>query len=140
MTDVLGSCTDCIISMPVVPKLTLDATLKVSLGQNQVIRNVGNFPVRFDATAGSSVEYFNVPASGSITLPSQTSGLIIATTGQLNLTITKTVGMTTTMYEVVVNQLYVADDTLTTVTIANPSTTVAVTGQLMYVPPVPLTS
>ncbi len=132
MSEVLGSCTDCIISMPVVPKRTLDATLKVTLGQNQVIRNVGNFPIRFDASSGSSVDYFNIPASGTLVLPS-TSGLIIVTNGSLELTITKTVGVTTTMYDVLVNQMYIADDSLTSVTITNPSTTAAVTGQFMYV-------
>ncbi len=141
MSTVIGMCTDCIISVPIVPINTLSLRGQIASGQSQVIRNIKQVSCSYDATDGLIVQEFSIPASGSLALPTGTTALMLSILGStflsptpLSLTISKTVGQTTNVYEVVVNQLYLSDDTLTAISISNPSTTAAVSGVLTYVP------
>jgi hypothetical protein len=141
MSTVIGSCTDCIISVPVVPTSTLGLKGNLFAGQGLVLKNLMSLSPAYDASAGLVVQDFTIAASGSLDLPVGTTALVLNVKGStflaptpLQLTLTKTVGMNTSMYEVTVNQVYVSDDALTTISIANPSTTAAVSGTIAYVP------
>lgn len=132
MSAVIG-CTDCIVSLPVVPVSTLNLRLTLYAGQSQVLRNIDNIRLSYDASAGLVVQDFGIAAAATLTLPTGTTALVLSVSAPVTLTITKTVDSTTTIYEVTVNQFYVSDDALTAVEIANTGTT-AMTGTLSYVP------
>lgn len=126
-----------IVSLPATPMNTLNLAIKASLGQNQITRNVGNFYASFDATNGATQQQFSIAASATLTLPTGSAGLLISSNGgALTLNLSKTTGTTTpvvTTYTVTMNQVYLSDDTLSTVSITNSGTT-PVTGFLAYIP------
>ena len=200
-----------IVSLPSMPLNTLNLSIKASLGQNQITRNVGNFYASFNATNGAVQQQFSIASGSNLVLPTGSSGLfVISNGGSLNLNLTKTTatvidvtgvmwgsgvvtvalaedhgitiggtaswilsGITPTAYNgtytvtataantftyslasnpgtvtilgtaesspvvsdytVYMNQVYVSDDSLSAITIANPGTT-TVTGFVAYVP------
>jgi hypothetical protein len=126
-----------IVSLPATPTNTLNFAVKGSLGQGQIMRNIGNFYTSFDATEGAVLQQFSV--TSSLVLPSGTAGLLVTSNGgPLVLNITKTTGTTlapvVSMYTVYVNQLYLTDDTLSAITIVNPTAGSTVSGFLAYIP------
>ena len=127
-----------VVSLPATPMNTLNLAIKASLGQNQITRNVGNFYTSFDATNGAVQQQFSIAAGATLALPTGSAGLLVSSNGgALTLNLSKTTGTTATpvvtSYTVTINQVYLSDDTLSTVSIMNPGTT-PVTGFIAYIP------
>jgi hypothetical protein len=131
------STTGNIISLPATPTNTLNFAVKGSLGQGQIMRNIGNFYTSFDATEGAVLQQFSVTTS--LVLPTGSAGLLITSNGgPLVLNLTKTTGTlespVVAMYTVYMTQLYLTDDMLSGVTIVNPTAGSTVSGFLAYIP------
>jgi len=133
---------NCITSLPNAPLNTLVAEVRAWLGQNHVTRNLATAQVAFDATNGSVVEAFNIPAASSLTLSQGTAGLILQTTAPLTVVTTVTVVSppSTVTNTFIVNSLLVLDQATTTVVLTNTNLSggAAITGRLYYVPNTPL--
>jgi len=128
-----------VVSLPATPTNTLNFAIKASLGQGSIMRNLGNFYSSWDATPGVVQQQFSIAGSASLVLPSGVAGLIVVSNGGiLTLNLTKTTGTTESPvvanYSVYMEQLYLTDDSLSGVTIVNPTAGVVVTGFLAYIP------
>jgi hypothetical protein len=138
MSDIVGSCTDCIISAPQSPVNTLNALLNVSLGRNQITRHLATVPVTFDATLGATMQDFALGGAKSIVLTRGAAGLILSTTAPLTVTTTKSIddGQSTITNTITVNSLLFLDDVYTSVTVTNQNATgtANITGQLVHIP------
>jgi hypothetical protein len=138
-TVVVGTCTDCITSLPTMPTVTLNGKLNVYQGQGAIMRNLQNVPISFDATNGLVVQNLNLQPQETFTLYNGAAGLILAPTAALNVVTTVTVAGTpavTTTNDLTVTSILILDQTLTTVTITNPNLAggAAITAFLAYVP------
>lgn len=128
-----------IVSLPATPLNTLNFSIRGSLGQNQITRNIGNFYTSWDATNGAVQQQFSIAYGTPLVLPSGTAGLLVSSIGGgLNLSLTKTTGTTQAPvianYTVYMGQLYLTDDNLSAVTLENPVSGTIVTGFIAYIP------
>jgi hypothetical protein len=128
-----------VVSLPATPLNTLNFSIRGSLGQNQITRNIGNFRTSWDATNGAVQQQFSITYGTPLVLPSGTTGLLVSSVGGgLNLNLTKTTGTPASPvvanYTVYMGQLYLTDDNLSAVTLVNPVAGTTVTGFIAYVP------
>ena len=128
-----------IVSLPATPKNTLNFAIKGSLGQNQILRNIGNFYASWDATNGAIQQQFSISNGSPLILPSGCAGLLVVSNGgDLTLNLAKTTGTiqapVVADYTVFMQQMYLTDDSLSGVTIVNPTAGFVVTGFIAYVP------
>lgn len=139
MSDIVGTCTDCIISGPRTPINTLNTTLRVSSGQNQITRQLATIPVAFDATLGLVSRTLSLTGAQTLVLAQGSGAFILSCSAPLVLTLVKPVaGGSPITSTITVNGLILLDDSYSSVTITNPnaSGSTAITGQVFYVPAV----
>lgn len=118
MSTVVGTCTDCIVSVPNANPLSLKYTVEVQQGINRLIKNRGTVSGYYPAN-DQSVQYLVIAAAGSYSPNASTTSLVISTDIPLQVTITRQLASTTFN----VNQLLILDDTVTSFLITNPSVT-----------------
>jgi len=128
-----------IVSLPQTPLNTLNLSVKASLGQNQITRNIGNFYSSWDASNGAVQQQFSIVNGTPLVLPSGAAGLLVYSNGgTLTLNLSKTTGTvqapTVANYTVYMEQLYITDDSLSAVTLVNPVAGTPVTGFIAYIP------
>jgi outer membrane usher protein FimD/PapC len=128
-----------IVSLPATPLNTLNFAIRGSLGQNQITRNIGNFYASWDATMGAVQQQFSIANGTPLVLPSGAAGILVYSNGgTLTLNLSKTTGTVeapmVANYTVYMEQIYLSDDSLSAVTIENPTVGTTVTGFIAYVP------
>jgi hypothetical protein len=141
MVAVVGDCQDCIVSLPVQPDHTMLVDVKVSFGQNLVMRNLGVFRSNYAPVSPvSQVEqYYEIPAGATVQFPTGYSVLFISTDKpvQLSSTISNVPAEITKVNTV--NKLLLVDEQMLGFSITNPSPTTGEGSytakvQLMYQP------
>jgi hypothetical protein len=118
-SEVVGSCSDCIISVPNASPLSLKFKVDIQEGINHLIKHRGLVNGYYPTTTGLSVQQLTIAESGSYS-PGQTcSALILSTNSPIQLTLVNGgISMTVT-----VNQLFIIDSPFTSFSLTNPSTT-----------------
>jgi hypothetical protein len=115
MSTVVGTCTDCIVSLPVQPKTSLVFAVAVSEGMNGVIKQLGTFRGYYPSDNLSSQSLELTP--GSTFTTGKVTAVCIKTNQPLQVTtMTGGVGMTFN-----VNSLMILDDSYDSLEITNPS-------------------
>jgi hypothetical protein len=119
MSSVVGSCGDCIISVPNASPLSLKFKVDIQEGLNHIIKHRGLANGYYPTLTGLSVQQIQIAASGSYS-PAQTcSSLLISTDTPVTLTLNnESVAITIT-----VSQLFIIDQAFTSFTLVNTSAT-----------------
>lgn len=117
-TPVVGTCTDCIVSLPPQPLTSLRFRVDVTTGYNKVLKHVttanGYYP-----SDDLGTQTLTLAASSSYSHPTGISALFVSTDQPLQVTVT--IGNVALTFNV--NSLLILDDTYTSFTVANTSTT-----------------
>lgn len=126
MSTVVGTCTDCIVSLPAQPPTSMKFSVSVTEGFNSILKRVGTvngiYPSASMALDGPTL------APGASYAIGATKSLCIGTSAPLQVTVT--VGSITMTFNV--NSLLILDDAYTSVRITNPSTTINAVVALFY--------
>lgn len=124
---VVGTCTDCIISVPNNSPLSLKYKVTVQEGINHVIKHKGDV-IGYYPCSSTNVQGLSL-APGATYAPTQSAtSLLVATDAPVQLTIFRDL----VAFTVTVNQLYIMDDAVTRFSITNTSSTVTANVFLSY--------
>lgn len=121
MSTVVGDCTDCIVSLPVVPKTSLKFGISVARGYNGVIQQSGLFSAVY--TADNIAQQSGSLATGASFTPQTSTTGYTAICLSVNQPCTLLLTKGSSSLSVTVNQVLVLDDTFTGFTITNPTGT-----------------
>ena len=126
-TPVVGTCTDCIISLPPQPLTSLRFRVDVNTGYNKILKHVttanGYYP-----SDDLGVQALTLAASSSYAHTTGVTALFVSTDQPLQVTVT--IGNAAMTFNV--NSLLILDDTYTSFTVANTSTTNVANLSLAY--------
>ncbi|WP_391857908.1 hypothetical protein, partial [Vibrio cidicii] len=111
---VVGTCQDCIVSVPPAPPASLRFRLNVVEGQNLVLKQVGTLSSIYPASGVGAIGQRLTPTTSMTLGPVQ--GLAIATTAPLTVEVTTPTAVNITFN---VNTMLVLDDKYTAVVITN---------------------
>jgi hypothetical protein len=131
MSTVVGTCTDCIVSLPTQPLTSLKFKIVAQQGMGGIIRTLGTYNAYYPAANISSEQLIVLAESGTFApvLPSALKALSVYVTGG-PVTVALTNGEVVST--LTVNTILIVDDAYTAVAITNPSTTASVQVQLNY--------
>jgi hypothetical protein len=131
MSTVVGTCTDCIVSLPAQPITSLKFKIVAQQGNGGIIRTLGTYNAYYPAANISSEQLIVLAESGTFSpvLPTALKALsVYVSGGPVTVALTKGEIVST----LTVNTILIVDDAYTAVTITNPSTTASVQVQLNY--------
>lgn len=128
MSTVVGDCTDCIVSLPAIPKRSLSLVVKASVGLNLIRRQVGDFQGFYPADNVSDQAVQLAPSGVFGPVATGFKSLMIATDQPLQVSVTKA-GVTSIL---TVNSVLVLDGAVDAFTVTNPSTTLTANASILY--------
>lgn len=114
---VVGTCTDCIVSLPVQPTNSLVFTVGVKECNNLVLKHVAQFETNYPATDITEMGV-NLAPGGSYTTTAVTA-VVVNTNAPLQVT----VSLAGNAFTFNVNNILVLDDSYDSVTLTNPAAT-----------------
>jgi len=114
---VVGTCTDCIISLPPQPKTSMKFAVEVSEGFNAVIKRVGTV-IGYYPSNNIGTESIELTPGSSYTWSQGFSAVCIGTS--LPLQMTTASGTVVNTFNI--QSVFVSDQGFTSVTLTNPST------------------
>jgi hypothetical protein len=124
MSDVVGTCTDCIISVPNAKPLSLKYSMEVVQGTNLVLQNRGTAHGYYPSNL-QSVQRMELAAGATYSPGTAIDSLLIATDIAVQVTIVR--GTISTVF--VVNTMLFLDDTsITNFMVSNPGATTPTPG------------
>jgi len=117
-SEVIGTCGDCIISVPNASTLSLKFKVDIQEGVNHLIRHRG-LVNGYYPTTNESVQNLTIATSGSYSPGQSCTALLVSTDSPVQLTLNNgSIAMTIT-----VNQLFIIDQSFTSFVLTNTSTT-----------------
>jgi hypothetical protein len=129
MSTVVGTCADCIVSLPPQPTHAVNLRIQTNVSDNLVIRETGAYQQSY-ANAQSTDLFVSIAASGNYAIPSGTQFLFLRVSSPVAVTaVVAGVSMTFN-----VNTFLVLDTSYDAIQVTNPSTTSSVLMNLVYIP------
>lgn len=128
MSTVVGTCTDCIVSLPPIPPRSLSLVVKASVGNNLIRRQVGDFQGFYPANNVSEQVVQLAPASAFGPVTTGCKSLMVATDKPVTVSVTKG-GVTSVL---TVNSVLVLDDAYDTFTVSNSGMTANANVSIFY--------
>ena len=129
MSTVVGSCEDCIVSLPAQPNTAVNLRVQTSVSNGLVIRQTGAYQQSY-ANAQSIDLFVQIAESGNYAIPGGTEFLFIRVSAPVQVT-AQVAGVSMTFN---VQAMLILDTAYTAVQISNPSTTQTVNMNLTYIP------
>jgi hypothetical protein len=138
MSTVIGSCTDCIVSLPSVPINTLNGKLGINSGRGAVLRALRNVNFSFDASNGLVVQDLVLQPQQTFSLYTGAAGFILAPKAPLSVVTAYQTGSppSTNTNAFTVNSILLLDSPVIGASITNPNPTngAPIDAFLAYVP------
>lgn len=129
MSTIVGSCEDCIISLPAQPTHAVNLRVQTTVSDNLVIRETGAYQQSY-ANAQSLDMFVQIVASGNYAIPSGTQFVFLHVSSPVAVTaVLAGVNMTFN-----VNSFLILDTPYDAIQISNPSTASSVNMNLVYIP------
>jgi hypothetical protein len=129
MSTVVGTCTDCIVSLPAQPTHAVNLRVQTSTSDNLIIRETGAYQQSY-ANAQSTDLFVAIAPSGNYAIPSGTQFLFLYASAPVQVLAIDS-GVTQTLN---VNTFLILDSAYSSIQISNPSTTEAVNINLSFIP------
>lgn len=128
MSTVVGNCTDCIVSLPVISTHAVNLRVQTSVSDNMIIRETGAYQQSY-ANDQSTDLYVQIAASGNYAIPSGTQFLFLRVSAPVSVTaVVAGVSMTFN-----VATFLVLDTPYSAIQISNPSSTATVNMNLTFI-------
>jgi hypothetical protein len=126
---VVGTCQDCIISVPITTKSSMRLSVQVTMGNNLLLRNVGTYNQIYpnDQVLDTFVE---IAASGNYSIPLGTQVFFLSVSAP----VTVTAVINSMLYTFPVQSLLILDTPYSSLMVTNGSTTASVFAHMSYIP------